>query len=123
MLPQEYISWLVDQKDGVLYVKEIRKKNLAIDWLLVMDPLHEIFMFDVVRRDFPRNLGTLQPAILEGISNGLGATKGLNDDGWRELCLWQTLRTVIKRVSNRVLFNLPLCKDTNFLKFMERISF
>lgn len=120
MLPQEYISWLVDQKDGVLYVKEIRKKNLAIDWLLAMD---ELFMFDVFRRDFPRSLGTLQPAILEGIRNGLGATKGLNDDGWRELCLWQTLRTVIKRVSNRVLFNLPLSKDTNFLKSIERISF
>ncbi|KAK3173168.1 hypothetical protein OEA41_006497 [Lepraria neglecta] len=90
MLSQEHISWLIDQKDSTLSVKEIRKKNLVIDWLLptVMDPLHKLFMFDVVHRDLPRNLGPLQPAILEEKRNGLEATMGLNDDGWRGFCLW-----------------------------------
>ena len=90
MLSQEHISWLVDQKDSALSVKEIRKKNLAIDWLLptVMDLLHELFMFDVVRHDVPCNLSPLQPAILEEMRNGFEATMGLNNDGWREFCLW-----------------------------------
>ena len=31
------------------------------------------------------------------------------------------MRTVVKRVSNPALFNLPLYKDTNFLKSMEKV--
>ena len=125
MLPQAHINWLVDQKDSALSVKEIRKKNLAIDWLLptVMDPLHDLFMFDVVRCDLPRNFGTLQPVILEEMRNGIEAPIGLNEDGWREACFWQTMRTVIRKVSNLVLFNLHLCEDRDFLKSMETFPF
>ena len=124
MIPQEHISWLVDQKDSVLSVKEIRKKNLAIDWLLptVMDPLHDLFMFDVVRRDLPRNLNILQPIILEELRKATERSMGLDTDSWHEICLWQTMRTIIKTVSNRVLFDLPLCEDQGFLKSMETFS-
>ena len=124
MVPQEHIGWVVDQKDSVLSVKEIRKKILAIDWLLptVMDPLHDLFMFDVVRRDLPCNFDVLQPAILEEMRNAIESTMGLETDGWREVCLWQTMRTIIKKVSNRVLFDLPLCEDQGFLRSMETFS-
>lgn len=124
MIPQEHISWLVDQKDSVLSVKEIRKKNLAIDWLLptVMDPLHDLFMFDVVRRDLPRNLNILQPIILEELRKATERSMGLETDSWHEICLWQTMRTIIKTVSNRVLFDLPLCEDRGFLKSVETFS-
>lgn len=124
MVPQESISWLVDQKDSVLSVKEIRKKNLAIDWLLptIMDPLHDLFMFDVVRRDLPRNLGLLQPAILHEMHCAIESIMGLNAEGWDEVCLFTTMQTIIKKISNRVLFSRHLCEDTRFLKSMERFS-
>ncbi|KAL8930623.1 MAG: hypothetical protein Q9208_000494 [Pyrenodesmia sp. 3 TL-2023] len=124
MVPQEHIGWLVDQKDSVLSVREIRKKNQAIECLLptVMDPLHDLFMFDVVRRDLPRNFGVLQPAILEEVRDAIDTTMGLEIDGWREVCLWQTMRTIIKKVSNRVLFDLPLSEDQGFSRSMDAFS-
>ena len=73
MIPQEHISWLVDQKDSVLSLTEIRKKNLAIDRLLptVMDPFHQPVLLDVVRRDLPRNLNVLQPIMLEELREAI----------------------------------------------------
>ena len=124
MIPQEHISWLVDQKDSVLSVTEIRKKNLAINRLLptVMDPFHQPFLLDVVRRDLPRNLNVLQPILLEELRKAIESTMGLQTDSWREVPLWQTMRTIIKKVGNRVLYDLPLCEDPGFLKSIENFS-
>lgn len=124
MVPQEHISWLVDQKDSVLSRMEIRKKHLAIDWLLptVLDPLHDLFMFDVVRRDLPRNLNVLQPIMYQELRNAIGSSMGLETDNWHETCLWQTMRTILRAVSNRVFFDLPLCEDRGFLKSMQTFS-
>ena len=124
MVPQEHISWLVDQKDSVLSIREIRRQNLAFESLLPtgMDPLHDLFIMDVVRRDLSRNLGVLQPAILEEMCKAINSTMGLEAGVWRNVCLWQSMRTIIKAISNRVLFNLPLCEDQGFLRSTETFS-
>lgn len=116
MLPQEHISWLVDQSDSVLSVQAIRKKGLAIDWLLpaVANPLHDMFLYDVVRRDLPRNLGKLQPDMFQEMRQAIEGTMGMNSDDWHEICLCQTMRIILKRVSHRVLFGLPLSQDAKF---------
>lgn len=124
MLPQEHISWLVDQSDSVLSVRAIRKKGLAIDWLLptVTDPLHDLFMFDVVRRDLPRNLGKLQPAMFQEMRQAIEGTMGTNGDNWHEICLFPTMRIILKRASHRVLFGLPLSQDAEFGSSLESFA-
>ena len=121
IIPQEHISWLIDQKDSDLSVVEIRKKNLAFEWLLpsVMDPVHDPIVFDLIRRKVPRNIGILQPAIMEEMCNAINGSMSLGTDGWRSVCLWQSMRSITKAVSNRLLFNLPLCEDQGFLRSTE----
>ena len=118
MVPQEHISWLVDQKDSVLSADKARKKNLAWEWLFptIMDPVHDLIVFDMVRRELPRKLGILQPIILEEMCKAINISMSLETDGWRNVCLWQSMRTIIKAISNRLLFNLPLCEDQGFLR-------
>lgn len=76
----------------------------------------------MVRRDLSPNLGILQPAILEEMCKAINSTMGLEADGWRDVCLWQCMRTIIKAISNRVLFNLLLCEDQGFLRSTETFS-
>ena len=118
MVPQEHISWLVDQKDRVLSAEVARKKNLAWKWLFpsTVDPVHDLIVFDVVRRELPRNLGVLQPVILEEMCKAINTSMSLETDGWRDVCLWKSMRRIIEAVSNRLLFNLPLCEDQSFLR-------
>ena len=124
MIPQEHISWLVDQKDSVLSVKEVRRKNLAIDWLLptLLDFPHVGFRYHVVRRDLPRNLHILQPIILEELRKATETSMGLETDSWREVCLWKSMHTIIKTMFNRVLYDVPLCEDRGFLDSTDSFS-
>lgn len=84
MLPQEHISWLVDQSDTVLSVKAISKKGLAAEWLLptVTDPIHDGMTSIVIRRDLSRNFGKLQSDIFQEIRQGIEATMGVNSEEW-----------------------------------------
>ena len=124
IIPQEHISWLIEQKDSDLSVVEIRKKNLAFEWLLpsVMDPVHDPIVFDLIRRKIPRNIGILHPAIMEEICNATNGSMSLESDGWRTVCLWQSMHNIIKAVGYRLLFNLPLCEDQGFLRSTETFS-
>ena len=122
MLPQEHISWLADQSDSVLSVKAIRKKGLALEWLLptVTDPIHDLMSSYVIRRDLTRNLGKLQPDIFQEMRQGIEVTMGVNSEEWHEICLFHTMRTIINRVAYRVLYGLPLSQDADFGYAVER---
>ncbi len=122
MLPQEHISWLADQNDSVFSVKAIRKKILALEWLLptVTDPIHDLMSSYVLRRDLTRNLGKLQPDIFQEMRQGIEATMGLNSEEWHEICLFHTMQTIVQRVAFRVLYGLPLSQDADFGYSVER---
>ena len=121
MIPQEHIGWLVNQKDDVLSVKETRNGNMALDSLLpnLMELPHGGFRYDVLRREFPRYLDVLQPIVMEELSKATETSLGLDIDGWHEVCLWQSMRKIIKPVANRLFYDYPLCEDPGFEKSTE----
>lgn len=124
MMPQEHISWLIDQKDSVLSVKAVREKNLAANRLLptIMDLPHGHFSYDVVRRDLSCNRKVLQPVILEELRKAIEISTDQETDGWCEVCLGQRMRTIINTVIGRLLYDLPLCEDQSFLNSVEPFS-
>ena len=124
MIPQEHISWLVDQSDNVLSVEAIRKKGLAIDWLVpsVANPLHSSFLYDVVRRDLPRNIGKVQSEMFQEMRQAIESTMGMNSDDWHEISLFPTMKIILKRASHRVLFGLPLSQDVKFGSSLESFA-
>ena len=124
MVPHEQIRWLVDQKDNVLSHNEVRRKHTAFESLVptVVDPLNDVFMFDVVRRDLSRNLNILQPIMREELNKAIELSMGLGTDRWHEICLFETMRSIIRPCAHRVLYGLPLCEDRDFVKSMENFS-
>ena len=41
---------------------------------------------------------------------------GIDTDGWREVCLWDTMQKTIFKSTNRVFVGLPLCEDEGYLR-------
>lgn len=124
MLPQEHISWLVDQSDSVLSVEAIRKKGMAFDWLVptVTNPLHHPCLYDVARRDLPRNMGRVQPVMFQEMRQAIEGTMGMNSDDWHEISLLPTMKLILKKASHRVIFGLPLSQDAKFASSLENFA-
>ena len=117
MLPKEHLRWMVDQPDTVLCARLPQVGRFAIDYLSPgIDFNHDLFLMDVVRKDLTRNLGRLQPSIYHDIRENIDELMGIDTDGWRAICLGETMQKTIFKSTYRVFVGLPLCQDEGYLR-------
>ena len=117
MVPKEHIKWMIEQPETVLSARLPQVGRFAIDYLAPgLDVTHDLFMMDAIRKDLTRNLGRLQPIIYQDIRESIDELMGTDTDGWREVCLWETMQKIIFKSTNRVFVGLPLCQDEGYLR-------
>lgn len=116
MVPQEHISWMVEQPESVLSARLPQVGKFAIDYLLPgLDINHDLFLMDVIRKDLTRNLGRLQSDVFNDLRENVDELFGL-DHSWHEICLFETMQKIIFKSTNRIFVGLPLCRDEGYLR-------
>ena len=123
ILPQEHLSWVMEQPNDVLSSRAVIDKRMAFKYLIPTFDIHEdLFLTDVIRRDLTRNLGKTQAALFDEMRQSVDATFGQDQATWREVGLLPVMRTILFRSSNRVLLGPHLCRNEEYQKSSESFS-
>ena len=122
ILPQEHISWLIRQSDGVLSQSQVRKERNAIAYLSMgVDYKATMALIDkIINPCLQRKLNRVQANVFDEIRASVDDTFGLDEKSWHELRLHESLQTIINRTGTRAFFGLPLCRNHNYLHSLKR---
>lgn len=70
-----------------------------------------------MRKDLTRNLGRMQPDMIEDIHSTIDQAMGLDDCSWKEVCITQVMEEVVFRSTSRVLVGSPLCTNEEYIRY------
>ena len=91
-------------------------KRLAIEYLFPgLDFNHDAFIIGAIRKDLTRNLGKMQPAMIEDIHGHIDDAMGLDTESWHEVCVEKTMEAVVFPATNRILVGSGLSTNDNYL--------
>ena len=74
-------------------------------------------MMGAVRKDLTRNLGRMQPAMIEDIRNTIDNAMGLDTESWKQVCITKAMEDVVLRSTSRVLVGSSLCHNEEYLHY------
>lgn len=72
-------------------------------------------MLGSIRKELTRNLGTLQPGIVQDIRDTIDDAMGLDTKSWRDVCISKAMGDVMFRATSRVLVGSSLCQNKEYL--------
>lgn len=123
MLPQEHIRWLIEQPEDVLADYVVSSERLALKYIdKQKDPTHIQSMILTVKRELGRNFDKTQASLFNKLRERIDATMGLDDTSWRQVCLFQSMSTVVFKTTNSVLVGPPLCHNEKYLDSTRSFS-
>jgi hypothetical protein len=110
ILPAASTDWIIKQSDEVLSANQAHVDALQADYTfsdteIVRQPHHGY----VVRTDLVRQLGSLTMDIMDELTASFDETWGLDTEEWKTVPVFENMRTIVARTSNRVFVGLPLC--------------
>lgn len=92
--------------------------RFAINYLCPgLDFNHDAFMMGAVRKDLTRNLGRMQPDIIDDIRYAIDSAMGLDTKSWKEICISEAMGSVVLRSTSRVLVGSSLCENEEYLRY------
>ncbi|KAI0021893.1 cytochrome P450 [Xylariomycetidae sp. FL0641] len=115
LLPASELQWLVDQPDSSIAIQEQINDSLQLDYT-VMDPKlsqHPTHV-SLISAQLTRETGNLVPDLLDEIAHAVDEFWGASPE-WRPICVYDAMRHIIGRATNRVFVGLPLCRDPALL--------
>jgi cytochrome P450 len=110
ILPALSTDWIINQPDDILDAKQAQIDTLQADYtfrdkVIVHQPHHE----HVIKTDLLRQLGNLTMDIMDELTAGFDETWGFDTEEWKSVCVFENMRAIIARTSNRIFVGLPLC--------------
>lgn len=122
ILPTRSLKWVAAQPDNVLSVYAA---------FLEMDQAHysaggEAYLTDpwqgtIVRKEMNTVLETLCAALNKELGHAFDTRFGTDEDEWRELNVWKTMRMIVAQASSRFTVGLPLCMSPSSVSQYETI--
>ena len=70
-----------------------------------------------IRKEVTRNLGKVQPAMIEDICRAIDKGLGLETESWNEVCIKVAMENVFFRSISRVLVGSSLCRNEAYLHY------
>lgn len=122
MLPQEHVRWLTAQPDTSLSIRNVMNEKFAAGYLLQTREKVGALVVKVIRRDVTRNVGKSQAAVFDEIRANVDAAFGVDETGWRRVCLFEAMETIVSNSTNRMIVGLPLCHNTSYLRSLHIYS-
>ena len=82
-----------------------------------LDINQDAFLLGSVRKDLTRNLGRLQPAMIEDITYAIDKAMGLDTESWKEVCIIKAMESVVMRSTSRVLVGEALSRNEDYVHY------
>ena len=97
--------------------------RFALDYLLPgFDLSHDAFMMDAIRKELTRNLGRMQPAMMEDIRNTVDQTIGLDTESWNEVCIKKAMDKIFFTSISHVLVGSSLYRNEEYIRCAIRFA-
>lgn len=113
IIPRSMISWLFHQPDPeTLNIKASILEAMKADYTIKPDPVRERIHVheELIKRDLTRNLESVAADIAEELEASLKDILGTDTQNWKEVSVYEDMRKVLTRATNRVFVGLSLCK-------------
>ncbi|KAI1078152.1 cytochrome P450 [Whalleya microplaca] len=90
--------------------EQIQAKYTIRNQKVIRDPYH--------RHLIPSELDIFTEPMVNELEKGLESLWG-TETGWREIPIWQSCFQLVARATNYALCGIPLCRDENYLKYLQ----
>jgi hypothetical protein len=80
------------------------------DTAIVRQPHHE----HVIKTDLLKQLGNLTMDTIDELTTGFDETWGFDTEEWKSVSVFENMKVIITRTSNRIFVGLPLCLCLSF---------
>ena len=114
IVPRSMITWLFNQLDpATVSIKASILEALKAEYTIKPDHVRERIHVheDLIKRDLTRNLEAVVPDIAEELEISLNDIIGLDTENWKEITLYESIRKILTRATNRIFVGLPLCES------------
>lgn len=117
MLPQKDIRWLLNQPESILSTEAVRRQRNGIKYLPTgLDPKTTLLFIDkIIGRSLSQNLDHVIPSIYEEVKYSVDEILGTDTISTTEIDLSSAMAAITNRVTSRVVFGLPICRDRIYL--------
>ncbi|KAI1074134.1 cytochrome P450 [Whalleya microplaca] len=117
LLPAKEVQWLVDQPDCDINIHEQTVEAMQLDYTvtdpqLAHNPIHAKLISTILTRE----TGNLVPLLLDETHVSIDDLWGTDTADFREICVYDVMRSIIGQVTNRVFVGLPLCRNRTLLE-------
>ena len=113
IVPRSLITWLFNQPDPMtVSIKASILEALKAEYTIKPDHIRgRIHVHEkLIKRDLTRNLEAVIPDIAEELEVSLNDIIGSETENWKEITVYETIRKVLTRTTNRVFVGLHLCE-------------
>ena len=107
----------------VLILLDPQSGRFALEYLLPgFDVNHDAFMMGAIRKELTRNLGRLQPAMMEDIRCTIDQSMGLDTESWNEVCIKKAMDKVFFTSISHVLVGSSLYRNEEYIRYSIRFA-
>ncbi|RYC56089.1 hypothetical protein CHU98_g10114 [Xylaria longipes] len=116
ILPPSQIQWLIEQPNDILSQEHVNRQFLQSKYAFfhanrVQDPVHP----EVIQHQLTKKIGSFTDDIVDEARAVLEDCWGKDTEEWREVRAYDTMLSVIARLSIRVLLGREFCRDETFM--------
>ena len=107
----------------ILILLDPQSGRFALSYLLPgFDVNHDAFMMGALRKEVTRNLGRLQPAMMEDLRCTIDQTLGLDTESWNEVCIRKAMDKIFFTSISHVLVGSSLYRNEEYIRCSIRFA-
>jgi len=119
IVPSKHIQELSHAPDNVLDFQTLGAESLGTEYTGDTDLEHNMFHFDIVRKQLTRKLPLLTNDVYAELELSLQEHWGAKQDEWTTVPGFDSCMKVISRAANRVFCGKELCRNEEFLEALR----
>lgn len=116
LLPSSQRKWLIDQPESIASMHEQTTQHFQWNFGTVYPTRdHNKVPIHIIATKLTREIGNLIPALSEELDLALEKRWGGEENEWKEVCVYETLRPIIGQAINRIFIGESHCRNQEVL--------
>jgi hypothetical protein len=114
ILPASMINWLAHQPKDLMNAKDCTFENMQFAYTVHHPEITHNDMLDLlIKRDLTRSIGggSLNDEVVDELEASFSELFGRDMEGWRDVCVWDSMIRIVARTANRVFVGSELCEN------------
>ncbi|KIK15514.1 hypothetical protein PISMIDRAFT_687225 [Pisolithus microcarpus 441] len=122
VIGRRHLEDIKKSTDDELSLIEAANDSAKVDYLIGPEINSNPYHISVARIHLTRNLGLYYPDIKDEVHAAFEELLDLKDNAWKSVPAVETVREIVRRTSNSVFVDLPLCRDHDWIDLNSRVA-